>query len=110
MILHEPEGRTIKFLSDAFRDAQTAHAAALRSVPKNVRIVPPILVGFFRSRRLKPDSAKTRGNSVRITACRNMDELTGACHGGTYRLFDATSEKRLRLRDNRARDRRTLQS
>jgi hypothetical protein len=42
----------------------------LERLSKNVRILPPISGRFVRSRRLRPDSAKTYGNSVRWRACR----------------------------------------
>jgi hypothetical protein len=53
---------------------------------ENVRILPPISAHFVRSHRLRPDSAKTYGNLVHGTACRNTDEfpvpVTAALIGG----------------------------
>jgi hypothetical protein len=40
-----------------------------------VRILPPISARFVRSRSPRPDSAKTYGNLVLETACRNTDEF-----------------------------------
>jgi hypothetical protein len=49
--------------------------ALIRPFPKNVRILPPISGRFIRSRSPRPDSAKTYGNPVHGTACRNTDEF-----------------------------------
>jgi hypothetical protein len=44
-------------------------------VAQYVRILPSISGRFVRSHRLRPDSAKTYGNLMLETGCRNTDEF-----------------------------------
>jgi hypothetical protein len=74
----------------------TANAAPvenLRGSSKNVRILPSISGRFDRSRRLRPDSAKTRENPVHEKTRHKTDEypvpVTAALIGG----FSGVREK-----------------
>ena len=63
-----------------------------RQEPKNVRLTPQISGHFVRHRRSKPDSAKSYGNPVRGTTCRNTDGFPVSARASLIGRFVALAE------------------
>jgi hypothetical protein len=69
--------------------AEPRYNVVEKLVPLFVRILRPISGRLISTHRLRPNSAKTYGNRVYETACRNSDEFPGRL----VAAFDATGKE-----------------